>query len=426
MSSGLELKFLGRDTRLPRDRSNATTTPSRPGTKLVSIGAAHSAKANYQDFQRSGNRSRHPAMRGDAALSIEAVETPPADRKAALAARGEKLAAAHRQSIKALKEEALYGWDAAPIATSRLAAELWEAIRQEDWSIGAVASNNRPSWHRRLWDMTKHYHFTGPAAGGGEGYGAPAAAGAALANKKHGRLTLTIQGDGDLMYSPGVLWTCAHSRLPILYVVHNNRGYHQEKMVIQRMASRRQRGIDRSHIGCAIETVHRLRDGCQGSWRGLVRPDHRPQRSRRRVEKGGCVVKRASRAGRRRFTGPLMEATMRMQSAFVTMLAAYMNCTACAYAQGPAPWGCGHGQRLYTAVGCYLCHGTVGQGGRPSAAHRAEPDPMRPSRNWCRPANAMPPYTTVVLSEQDLGDIYAYLRTIPPPPDPKAAAILDN
>jgi len=40
-------------------------------------------------------------------------------------------------------------------------------------------------------------------------------------------MTVTIQGDGDLMYSPGVLWTCAHSRLPILYVVHNNRGYHQ-------------------------------------------------------------------------------------------------------------------------------------------------------------------------------------------------------
>jgi len=37
-----------------------------------------------------------------------------------------------------------------PIATSRFAAELWEAIRNEDWSIGAFVSNNRPSWHRRL------------------------------------------------------------------------------------------------------------------------------------------------------------------------------------------------------------------------------------------------------------------------------------
>jgi thiamine pyrophosphate-dependent enzyme len=70
------------------------------------------------------------------------------------------------------------------------------------WSIGGISSNNRPQWAQRLWDMKKHYHHTGPA-GGGIGYGAPAGAGAAIANKKHGRITLTIQGDGDLMYSPG-------------------------------------------------------------------------------------------------------------------------------------------------------------------------------------------------------------------------------
>ena len=66
-------------------------------------------------------------------------------------------------------------------------------------------------------------------------------------------MTVTIQGDGDLMYSPGVLWTCAHSRLPILYVVHNNGGYHQEVMAVQRMANRRQRGIDRAHIGSTLD-----------------------------------------------------------------------------------------------------------------------------------------------------------------------------
>jgi acetolactate synthase I/II/III large subunit len=104
--------------------------------------------------------------------------------------------------------------------------------------------------------MKKHYHHTGPAGGGGIGYGAPAAAGAAIANKKHGRITLTIQGDGDLMYSPGVLWTCAHSRLPVLYVVHNNRSYHQELMGLQRMANRRQRGIERTGIGVNLEDPH--------------------------------------------------------------------------------------------------------------------------------------------------------------------------
>src|SRR3712207_8059340 len=53
-------------------------------------------------------------------------------------------------------------------------------------------------------------------------------AGAALANRAHGRLTLNIQPDGDLMYAPGILWTAAHHRIPLLSVMHNNRAYHQE------------------------------------------------------------------------------------------------------------------------------------------------------------------------------------------------------
>jgi acetolactate synthase I/II/III large subunit len=72
---------------------------------------------------------------------IEAVKhLLPADRKAARAARGEKLAAAHQQAIKVLKQDALYAWDASPIATSRLAAEVWEAIRNEDFQATATSA----------------------------------------------------------------------------------------------------------------------------------------------------------------------------------------------------------------------------------------------------------------------------------------------
>ena len=77
---------------------------------------------------------------------------------------------------------------------------------------------------------------------GGVGYGAPAS-GSAFANRKYGRLSVHIQNDGDLMYAPGVLWTAAHHRIPLLSVMHNNRAYHQEVMHIQRMANRHQRGI---------------------------------------------------------------------------------------------------------------------------------------------------------------------------------------
>jgi acetolactate synthase I/II/III large subunit len=244
-----------------RDQIERTSrSGTKPTAKLITISSDDLyIKANYQDFQRYTDIDL--VIPGDAEATlpylIEAVKHRlPADRKAAFAARGEKLSAAHRQAIARLKHDALYAWDASPIATSRLSAELWEAIREEDWSIGGISSNNRPQWAQRLWDMKKHYHHTGPAGGGGIGYGAPAAAGAAIANKKHGRITLTIQGDGDLMYSPGVLWTCAHSRLPVLYVMHNNRSYHQELMGLQRMANRRQRGIERTGIGVNLEDPH--------------------------------------------------------------------------------------------------------------------------------------------------------------------------
>jgi acetolactate synthase I/II/III large subunit len=104
----------------------------------------------------------------------------------------------------------------------------------------------------RLWDMNKPYQFIGGAGGYGEGYGAPAATGAALANRKHGRITVAIQNDGDLMYSNGVLWTAAHHRIPLLSVMHNNRAYHQEVMHVQRMAARHQRGVSQSGIGTTL------------------------------------------------------------------------------------------------------------------------------------------------------------------------------
>jgi len=85
------------------------------------------------------------------------------------------------------------------------------------------------------------------------GYGPPASVGAALANKKYGRFSVATQGVGDIMYSPGALWTAAHHQIPLLMVMHNNRAYHQELMHIQRMGNRRNRGIDRAHIGTTLD-----------------------------------------------------------------------------------------------------------------------------------------------------------------------------
>ena len=59
---------------------------------------------------------------------------------------------------------------------------------------------------------------------------------------------MNIQSDGDFLYAPGVWWTAAHHRIPLLSVMHNNRAYHQEIMHLQRMASWRNRDMTRAHI----------------------------------------------------------------------------------------------------------------------------------------------------------------------------------
>ena len=103
-----------------------------------------------------------------------------------------------------------------------------------------------------MWDFTKHYQFLGWSGAYGIGYGAPAAVGAALANRAHGRLSVNIQCDGDLNYAPAVLWTAAHHTIPLLTVMHNNRAYHQERMYVTDMAARANRDVSRADIGNAL------------------------------------------------------------------------------------------------------------------------------------------------------------------------------
>jgi len=55
-----------------------------------------------------------------------------------------------------------------------------------------------------------------------------------------------------MMYAPGVLWTAAHHKIPLLSVMNNNRQYHQEAMHVQKMCNARNRGVDRGEIGSQL------------------------------------------------------------------------------------------------------------------------------------------------------------------------------
>jgi acetolactate synthase I/II/III large subunit len=229
---------------------------TQKNVKLISIAANDiNLKSNYQTFQRYTELDVAMAADAEATLPslIEAIKRQmSADRKSALQQRGEVLAGARRAALDRAHADAAYGWDATPISTARLCAEIWAQIKDKDWALVSDVVTWVSGWPLRLWDFNKHYQFIGRAGGFGVGYGGPSATGAALANRKYGRISVNIQCDGDLMYVPSVLWTAAHHRIPLLTIMHNNRAYHQEVMHVQRMANRHNRGIDRAAIGTTL------------------------------------------------------------------------------------------------------------------------------------------------------------------------------
>ncbi len=253
---GLELTDFWGTVNTYRDQLHRSSRSIvKPGAKTIAITTRELAiKANYQEFQRFPELDVTIAGDAEATLPslIEAVKRlVTGDRRRVLAERGKKLAQASQAMTDRARADAGYGWDASPVTTARLSMELWEAIRHDNWTLASYL-NPVSGWPMRLWTFEKHYQFIGGSGGAGVGYTAPASVGAALANKKHGRLTVTIQPDGDLMYAPGILWTAAHHHVPLLMVMHNNRAYHQELMHLQRMANRHNRGVDRAHIGTTI------------------------------------------------------------------------------------------------------------------------------------------------------------------------------
>jgi mono/diheme cytochrome c family protein len=89
-------------------------------------------------------------------------------------------------------------------------------------------------------------------------------------------------------------------------------------------------------------------------------------------------------------------------------------------AAGAAQAGAGRvepGRVLYKSVGCYQCHSDEAQG----SVHgpRLGPNPVAFARfsSYVRnPTAQMPPYTSLVLSDQNLADIYAFVAARPTPP----------
>jgi len=100
-------------------------------------------------------------------------------------------------------------------------------------------------------------------------------------------------------------------------------------------------------------------------------------------------------------------------------------------AQDAPPQGdAAHGKQIFLSDQCFTCHGRAGEGGAyntpaPILAHTALP--FEAFKGQLRnPANDMPAFSAVILSDQDVADIYAFVQSLPGAGSPKDHPILSN
>ena len=102
-------------------------------------------------------------------------------------------------------------------------------------------------------------------------------------------------------------------------------------------------------------------------------------------------------------------------------------CVATALAQAPSPAAnAQNGRKLFAADGCYQCHGYEAQGATPTGP-RLGPRPIafvQFSKYVRQPTGPMPPYTSKVVPDAALADIYAFLQSLPSPPPAASIAAL--
>jgi acetolactate synthase-1/2/3 large subunit len=134
-----------------------------------------------------------------------------------------------------------------PVATSRLATDVWEAVREHDWVLTAGTASG---WAPKVWDFDRPYRHPGASLGTATQIGI--SLGVGLAHKGTGRLVVDLQPDGDLMFDLGALWIAAYHRIPLLAVMFNNRAYHNDWEHQERIARARGTPVERAYIGMEI------------------------------------------------------------------------------------------------------------------------------------------------------------------------------
>ncbi|HLN09362.1 MAG TPA: cytochrome c [Xanthobacteraceae bacterium] len=101
-----------------------------------------------------------------------------------------------------------------------------------------------------------------------------------------------------------------------------------------------------------------------------------------------------------------------------------------ASSEDPPAGDAANGKRLYVTVGCFECHGRVGQGGAYTGPAPVLAKTALPAEAFVafirEPPNDMPAYAASVLPDKAAADIYAYLQALDGPRPVKDIPILND
>jgi acetolactate synthase-1/2/3 large subunit len=233
------------------ERTKRTVEPLYPpNCELIEIGFGDIGLSKWSmDYTRMPNCSLR--VLGDTATAIPELTTLCVERvlkdtslRDRIKRRAADIKARHDGLFSHWERESLTDWDASPITLPRLAHEMWDVIKTEDWVLTACTLQD---WVLKLWDFDKPYRHAGRALGTGTQIGV--SLGVALAHRGTGRLVIDIQPDGDLMFDAGALWTAAKNNIPLLIVMFNNRAYYNDWEHQIHVAHLRDTPVERAHIG---------------------------------------------------------------------------------------------------------------------------------------------------------------------------------
>jgi benzoylformate decarboxylase/acetolactate synthase-1/2/3 large subunit len=169
-------------------------------------------------------------------------------KRAAREVQKARLSTMHDDAKTRWREQAEKVWNESPVSTARLAAEVWDAVREHDW---VLAPGTASEWAYRLWDFDLPHRHVGKTLGTGTQISI--AIGIALAHRDAGRIVVDLQPDGDLLFDPQALWTAAYHEIPLLVVMFNNRAYYNDWLHQERMAKVRDTPIENAYLGMELD-----------------------------------------------------------------------------------------------------------------------------------------------------------------------------